>query len=220
MPESFSFRCVQCNKLLGVTVARVGTNVACPRCGTTQVVPEPPEDPPVAAVDPSPRRASAPGAAAPPVVEPPPRATPAAPAPAPAAEAEVGPIPGLVLDDDPLTLRPRESRPGKAAERSRVAPAPDLEEPSASVPVIAPGPAGAAAPSPPLAAAPGAIVAPSDRGLTLRRHDVILPRSALQLWSFLMLMGLVFAFTTGLLAGHFLWRSATPAAPAPAAAPK
>ncbi len=51
-----------------------------------------------------------------------------------------------------------------------------------------------------------------------RRNDVILPRATLQLWSFTMLLALVFAFLTGLLAGHFLWRSVPPpAAAAPAA---
>lgn len=46
----------------------------------------------------------------------------------------------------------------------------------------------------------------------LRRNDVVLPRTAVILWSFLVLMTLVLAFTTGLLAGHFLWKTAPPVA--------
>ena len=39
-----------------------------------------------------------------------------------------------------------------------------------------------------------------------RRRDVILPRTAAVAWALFALMGMGFAFTTGLLVGHFLWR--------------
>ncbi|MEO6808657.1 MAG: hypothetical protein ABI353_06045 [Isosphaeraceae bacterium] len=45
-----------------------------------------------------------------------------------------------------------------------------------------------------------------------RRNDVVLPRTAVILWSFLVLMTMVLAFSTGLLTGHFLWKSTMPAA--------
>jgi hypothetical protein len=51
---------------------------------------------------------------------------------------------------------------------------------------------------------------------------VVLPRTGVILWSFVMLLALIFAFTTGLLAGRFLWSSPAPIAvpaPLPAAPP-
>ena len=45
----------------------------------------------------------------------------------------------------------------------------------------------------------------SPRERSVRRDDVVFPRTALILWSFLVLLALVFAFAAGLLAGRFLW---------------
>ena len=38
-----------------------------------------------------------------------------------------------------------------------------------------------------------------------RRDDVLLPRTAVLLWSFFVIVALAFAFGAGLLCGHFLW---------------
>src|SRR4051812_43340906 len=37
------FRCYQCNQLLGVSRSKVGSVVACPKCATELIVPEPDE---------------------------------------------------------------------------------------------------------------------------------------------------------------------------------
>ena len=37
------FRCYQCNQLLGVSRAKVGTVVACPKCRADLIVPDPDE---------------------------------------------------------------------------------------------------------------------------------------------------------------------------------
>ncbi len=56
--------------------------------------------------------------------------------------------------------------------------------------------------------------------LASRRNDVLMPRTALVLWSFVMLVALVFAFTAGLLTGHFLWKPHTLTPPASSTAIK
>lgn len=44
-----------------------------------------------------------------------------------------------------------------------------------------------------------------ERGSVGRRSDVVLPRSVVALWSFLVLLAVAGAFTTGLLIGKFVW---------------
>jgi hypothetical protein len=60
----------------------------------------------------------------------------------------------------------------------------------------------------------------ADRAPAPRRSDVVLPRTAVVLWSFFVLLALVLAFASGLLAGHYLWtsppRAAGDSGPAPA----
>ena len=38
---SFTFRCGECNRLLGVSRSRVGQTIICPKCNTEQPVPNP-----------------------------------------------------------------------------------------------------------------------------------------------------------------------------------
>jgi DNA-directed RNA polymerase subunit RPC12/RpoP len=60
-----------------------------------------------------------------------------------------------------------------------------------------------------------------ERTPTTRRSDVVLPRSAVILWSFFVLLALAASFGAGLLAGHFVWTNRPPTLPtAPAPAPK
>jgi hypothetical protein len=77
-------------------------------------------------------------------------------------------------------------------------------------------------PVPPLRVQPPGVVA--DRATAVRRNDVILPRTAVVLWSFFVLVALVVSFAAGMLAGRFVWApsaradtagSSGPAAPAP-----
>jgi hypothetical protein len=49
-------------------------------------------------------------------------------------------------------------------------------------------------------------VAPTTRTLPARPRDLILPRSIVTAWSLFVLLALAFAFLTGLLAGHFVWK--------------
>jgi hypothetical protein len=46
-----------------------------------------------------------------------------------------------------------------------------------------------------------------DRSSALRRNDLALPRTAVVLWSFFVILALAAAFTAGLLAGHFVWKT-------------
>ena len=48
------------------------------------------------------------------------------------------------------------------------------------------------------------------RETSARRNDVVLPRAAVMLWSFLVLLAIALAFTSGLLAGRFLWGRGLP----------
>jgi hypothetical protein len=49
-----------------------------------------------------------------------------------------------------------------------------------------------------------------ERRSSARRDDVILPRTAVVLWSFLALLAVVLAFCTGLFIGHFVWSRGIP----------
>ncbi len=111
--SSFTFRCIRCNKLLSLSVARVGSTVACPKCGSSQTVPAPTVEPAEAAA----RRISGLVAPPPAVDDPPPRVAPMALSP----EADSG-FAGLVLDNEPLSLRPKPTV--KPVDRGRPAPAP------------------------------------------------------------------------------------------------
>jgi hypothetical protein len=179
---SFTFRCGECNRLLGVSRSRVGQTIVCPKCGTEQPVPDPdilgdsgtpsgsivtPPAAPASAVVP-PLLAATPPGGTPPV--PPILATPA---PVPVAEPAFA---GLQLDPEPLSIRPTEGSRVRPPRRAAEAPAPVGEAPSAA------RPAAAAA------------------------DDVVLPRAAVRFWTLASLVGSVTAFLAGLLAGHFLWR--------------
>ncbi|MBX6316221.1 MAG: hypothetical protein IRY99_25410, partial [Isosphaeraceae bacterium] len=70
---------------------------------------------------------------------------------------------------------------------------------------------------PPVRAEPPSVAA--ERGPLIRRGDVVLPRTAVVLWSFFVLLAVVFAFSAGLLAGHFLWAASPIPTPTPQVAP-
>lgn len=197
--SSFTFRCGECNRLLGVSRSRVGSTVQCPKCGTDLVVPDPDDG----------------------------RATPTeVPAPESSVSGESATVgstagretvgfAGIALDPEPFSLRPRES--------SRPHRVPDRSSPPAAAPVVPAGGGleGLRVEEPRLSGAEKPPLAPETRTLA-RSGDVILPRTALILWSFVMLVALVLAFTAGILAGHFLWKPSAatiPAAAVPAQPP-
>lgn len=220
------FRCSQCNKLLGVSRSKVGTVVACPQCSAELIVPDPAEAPPAPAPKapepPRPAKPSPSGSQIEPVVVP----WDAAPAPEPpASEAMAFPA----IEIEPVSLRPDPPARLRTALRPRSEPSskpppepvplPQLVPPAPSPPRSAPSDAGPFPPEPgpvllpkievetPLRDEPALRIvgSPSIREATARRSDVVMPRTAVVLWSFLVLMAIVLAFATGLLAGRFLW---------------
>ena len=62
----------------------------------------------------------------------------------------------------------------------------------------------------PASSSSSAPIAVADRGL--RRNDVVLPRTAVVLWTFMVLVAVVSAFAAGLLLGHFVWVKPLPPA--------
>ena len=272
--EPIKFRCVQCNKLLGVSAHKVGETVHCPKCGAEVVVPEPESEPapipPPPEDDPDPSRIFRdmfrvdppseefpdfspadirvePGFEPPiasgsmtleltgslelPQIPPPIPAEPAKPKrnPRPAAPTPVSESGFPIIRTEPVTLRPeppRKPRPEPAAPAPaplpeiRVEPTPlpsFFEAPTnppstvARITVEAPPPPISAIPAPAIIAEPPPIRAEPSSSLversTARRSDVVLPRTAVLLWSFFVVLALVSSFAAGLLAGHYVWVS-------------
>jgi hypothetical protein len=207
--SSFTFRCGECNRLLGVSRSRIGATVTCPKCGTELIVPEPEDEPtPGAGAAPGDPTVSASGE---PVL---------AGTPSPAVQTTTGGaadpgFPVVAVETEPFSLRPSEpSRPYRVPDRSR--PAPTGSQPPATEP-FAPLVRTEPEPIRSLGVTTGSTEL---RPLSPRAGDVLLPRTAFLLWPFVMLVALVFAFAAGLLAGHVLWHSpATPPAASNVAAP-
>lgn len=190
--SSFTFRCADCNRLLGVSRSRIGSTVQCPKCGVDLVVPDPDQD-----NDDRPETRGEPSSSSGESATVGAQADGAAPA-----------FAGLSIEPEPLSLRSRESaRPFRMPDHR-----------AAAEPVAAPESAegrlaGLRVEEPPLRELSPASLDPGARALA-RPGDVVLPRTALLLWSFVMLVALVMSFAAGVLAGHFLW-TATPAAAPP-----
>ncbi len=218
--EPIRFRCFQCNKLLGVSRAKAGAVVACPQCAAELVVPEPvdPAAPP-SSTNPAPKPPESPKSSPSssriePVVVPW-DVAPATDGSTDAAQAfpavQFEPV---SLRSEPAARTRPATRPPKASSRddaeavdvvaAMALPVAGLASPSAEQVVL---PA-LAVESPSLREEPtlrGGPARTSVRERSARRDDVVLPRTALILWSFLVLLALVFAFAAGLLAGRFLW---------------
>jgi phage FluMu protein Com len=186
MATLFKFRCYQCNKLLGAPPSKIGRIIHCPKCGTELIVPVP-EDQETSAdsSEGDEFRLEDLGLRLEPerLVEPPPTITP------------------------PPTIDP--SLPDPIAFLQSEA----VNEPQASPDATEEGPPpieGLPEPPDPL----GSPLVPGSRkrGRSLlaepmaRRRDVILPRTAAVAWALFALLAMAFAFTSGLLVGHFLWK--------------
>jgi DNA-directed RNA polymerase subunit RPC12/RpoP len=109
---SFTFRCGECNRLLGVSRSRVGQSITCPKCGTEQPVPNP--DPLIDSGTPSGMIVTPPAPATTPV-----GAGTAAPLAVPLPEVEPA-FAGLQLDPEPLSIRPTEPSRSRTARRPEV----------------------------------------------------------------------------------------------------
>jgi hypothetical protein len=94
-----------------------------------------------------------------------------------------------------IQVEPSSLRSASGVGQPRTRPAP-VEPPAPVFPPIE------AAPEPLRSDVPSLL---ADR--PARRDDVVMPRTAVLLWSFIAFLALVLAFTTGLLAGHFMWKS-------------
>ena len=184
-PTPIRFRCSRCEKVLKVSRSKAGQVVTCPACSVELIVPDAPPEPTPGAV----AEAAPPADAGSPLAflnlkldEGPPSAS--SPPPPPAA----APIP---------VLAPTLPSAGPAVAADEPAFPMIQVDPEPVRPTAAPRPA-------PAVASGSAPVSVNERGA--RRNDVVLSRSVVMLWSFTMLLAIVFAFTTGLLLGHFVWR--------------
>lgn len=203
MPSSFTFRCPECRKLLAASRSRIGTMVICPKCQCDLLVPTPTDG----------ATASSSAGANTPIESSsgPVQVGSSTAYRDPGAAAGVGGSPiflPIQIEDDPLSLRPETGpRSHKIPDRStarEVTPAPppvpraDRSERSGGEPTQQ-----SAAPHTDarVQIQPGSAI----RDSAPRRSDVVLPRTAVVLWSFVVLVALVMAFVAGLLAGHFLW---------------
>ena len=200
MAELFKFRCSECGKLLGVSPRKVGKAIQCPQCRTELIVPS--------LDDPDP--------------------TPGSDASEEAVDlGDLGIDLGLA---SPLDIRPAERSPSlQTSER----PAAELEMlaflarvaatpvPEAESPTPPPGERDAPAEDAddlddddpePLIQTPTEPLRP--QGKLPRRHeptvdrrrDVVLPRTAVVVWSLFAILSLGLSFAAGLLIGHYRWR--------------
>jgi len=209
------FRCYQCNQLLGVSLSKVGTTVACPRCSVDLIVPEPLDEgsPGEGEGDSGnfgPSRGAAgsldagvsldlldirvedirvePGIDYTPPAFPPPE-VPEPPEFSPFLPREPEPDP----DPEPY---------GRPSSRGLVTPTVTAE--SLAPPTSEREPVAQEAVVPPIR-----LDAPrrfEPRPGTARSRDVVLPRSAVASWSLFVLLAQGLAFVAGLLAGHFVWK--------------
>ena len=188
MAELFKFRCYQCQKLIGAPSSKFNAVVKCPRCGVELLVPSPDESDSPPPPDPDPETL------APEILgitiesnlslRPKPTSSPN--------RGPDGPDPIAFLDRvvDPLELA--HSEPSEATDGQ---PESDQDEPN----LIEPG----VEPLVPRGVRKGRsqFLDPAPRG-----RDVILPRTAAVAWALFAILALGFAFTSGLLIGHSLWK--------------
>jgi hypothetical protein len=173
MTDLIRFRCTRCNTSLKVSGAKVGTRVACPKCGLELTIPDQAsqQGETVAMEAAAGARVEGPG------------------------EAGDAMGPGLGLLNLDLRLDPS---PAVQPSATAVKPAPTPATPKA--PSVVPTPA------PPASSASGENLSLRPERMGNRGRDVVLPRTAAVAYTTFSLLGLLFAFFTGLLLGHFVWR--------------
>jgi len=137
------------------------------------------------------------------------------PEPSESAPASSGPLDsGLALDF--LDIRPEDIRVEPGLNVLTTEPEPPADEPPAPEPsaaedappatrVVEPAPRDVDAVLPSIRLDAPTLKPPS-HALPPRPRDLILPRSVVTAWSLFVLLALAFAFLSGLLAGHYVWR--------------
>jgi phage FluMu protein Com len=190
MAELFKFRCYQCQKLIGAPASKFGKVVKCPKCEAELIVPSPEgQETEAETADPDAFRPEDFGIKleserlSPPKVATTPSALePVGPDPI-AFLAQVGeaPEPETSGDIDPTARETSQNEPNDADLLPETQPEPLVPRGRSF------GLAGRVDPLP-------------------RARDVVLPRTAAVAWSLFGLLGLAFAFGSGLLIGHFLWK--------------
>lgn len=216
-----TFRCYQCNQVLRTAKSKVGAVVACPKCGTELVVPEPAEKTPAsgepggaigAETDPGELIRSLVNTGPPPEVENIRSLVNTGP------RAEVENIRPEDIRVEP-GVAPRPPAPNRTTRVAAEPPQPSRSEPPAPSFEVRLDQNPEAAPRtravepdpdfPPIKIAPQPIrsePAPSAQHSPLPRpRDIVLPRTAVVAWSLFVLLALALSFLAGLLAGHFLW---------------
>lgn len=217
------FRCYRCNQLLGVSRAKVGSVVACPKCATDLLVPDPGEAPPASG---QPTIGEMPLLDEPAGAETTPASLSRLDAGLPIEIADIRPE-GLRYEPDlprnppdhPWPTPPPASAPEASPGDQEQAPTLEsiLPKLHATIPDPAPVPDQAAAPITlpislePVARPVAATIKVDPPSLALERspvrsRDLILPRSVVASWSLFVLLAQAMAFVAGLLAGHFIWR--------------
>jgi hypothetical protein len=220
------FRCYRCNTLLGVSRAKIGSVIACVKCGTELVVPDPDEAPvseasvsaavstPSGLAEPTLENAPARDAGIPLAlqdirpedirIEPEVPWNPSVPSSAPA-EPTIGP---LQTEFEAVTGTGTgieieieiETEPRSApAAPDPVFAARIVPPPEPSRPVAEPEPI-----VPKIEVEPVRIV--RERSRPGRPRDLTIPRSVVAFWSLFVLIAQALGFVAGLLAGHYLWR--------------
>jgi hypothetical protein len=187
MAELFKFRCYQCQKLIGAPASKFGKVVNCPRCEVELIVPSPEgSEPEPEAADPDAFRPEDFGIKI--ETE---RLAPPKPAPVASVLEPVGPDPIAFLHQvselppDEIATDPGPSTPEPDPETSDILPEPEVE---------------------PLVTRGRARVGSVRSEPVARARDVVLPRTAAVAWSLFGILGLAFAFCSGLFVGHFLWK--------------
>jgi DNA-directed RNA polymerase subunit RPC12/RpoP len=198
------FRCYRCNQLLGVSRSKVGSVVACPKCASELLVPEP-EDV-IATADPATPSELPIGVG---------RA--ASPETIPSFLSSLtGEIPVELAEIRPEDIRVEPSVTWSPPPQPQPPPIPAPPPNAFSVvpDVVSPPPVAVQTPIPPPPKSEP-LVPPinlesqrliAERTTTVRARDLILPRSVVAFWSLFVLLAQALAFVAGLLAGHFIWR--------------
>jgi hypothetical protein len=207
------FRCYRCNTLLGVSRSKIGSVIACVKCGTELVVPDPDEAPVSEA---SVSAESTPSSLAEPSLQ----SAPALDVGIPLAIKDIRPEDIRIEVDvpwEPLVPSSPPSEPAIGPLQTEFSPEP---EPEPTPVPAAPEPISAARivppPEPPRPVVEPEPVVPKieveavsirrERSTPGRPRDLTLPRTVVAFWSLFVLIAQALAFVAGLLAGHYLWR--------------
>jgi hypothetical protein len=188
MAELFKFRCYQCMKLIGAPSSKFGKVVKCPTCKAELIIPSPEGvEPPPEPEDPDAFHPEAFGMKLEDQ-----RLNPPKPVSAPPSALDsVGPDPIAFLKTGAEVESPFTSEsPGSSDSPDEAIDLEALPEPKAE----------------PLVPRGRSRFSKARSNALPRARDVVLPRTAAVAYSLIGLLGLAFAFISGLLLGHFLWK--------------